>query len=203
MGKNDAWRGSMDTWRARIAQWVARSNPADLMSVDIFFDLVGVHGDVTLADTLWRAGFDAARGNAVFAKLLADASGEMPSALNMLGGIRTESGRIDLKKTGLFGIVSIARVLAIRYHLLERATPARLAAAAALGRGANDLDALARAQSCFLDLIVAQQVADMQAGLPPSNKVAVKRLNRPQRAALRESLSAVRHLDSLTRDLLF
>ena len=203
MGKNDAWRGSMDTWRARIAQWVARSNPADLMSVDIFFDLVGVHGDVTLADTLWRAGFDAARGNAVFAKLLADASGEMPSALNMLGGIRTENGRIDLKKTGLFGIVSIARVLAIRYHLLERATPARLAAAAALGRGAHDLDALARAQSCFLDLIVAQQVADMQAGLPPSNKVAVKRLSRPQRAALRESLSAVRHLDTLTRDLLF
>ena len=203
MGKNDAWRGSMETWRARIAQWVARSNPADLMSVDIFFDLVGVYGDVTLADTLWRAGFDAARGNAVFAKLLAETSGEMPSALTMLGGIRTENGRIDLKKSGLFGIVTIARVLAIRYHLLERATPARLSAAAALGRGAQDLDALARAQSCFLDLIVAQQVADMQAGLPPSNKVAVKRLARPQRADLRASLSAVRHLDTLTRDLLF
>jgi CBS domain-containing protein len=203
MGKNDAWRGSMDTWRTRIAQWIARSSPADLMSVDIFFDLVGVYGDVTLADALWRAGFDAARGNTVFAKLLAEVSGEMPSALNILGGIRTENGRIDLKKSGLFGIVAIARVLAIRYHLLERATPARLAAVVALGRSASDLEALDRAQAVFLDLIVAQQVADVQAGLPPSNKVVVKGLTRPQRAALRESLSAVRHLDTLTRDLLF
>ncbi len=203
MGKNEAWRGSLATWRARIAQWIARSKPADLMSVDIFFDMVGVHGDVTLADVLWRAGYDAAQGNAVFAKLLAEVSGEMPSGFTMLGGLRTENGRIDLKRTGLFGIVATARVLAIRYHLLERATPARLAAAAALGRGANDLDALARAQSAFLDLIVAQQVADMQAGLPPGNKVAVKRLSRPQRAALRQALAAVGHLDTLTRDLLF
>jgi CBS domain-containing protein len=203
MGKNDAWRGSMATWRARIDHWIAHSKPADLLSVDIFFDLVGVHGDVTLADALWRAGFDAARGNAIFAKLLAEAPGEMPSGFNMLGFLRTENGRIDLKRTGLFGVVSTARVLAVRYHLLERATPARLAAAAALGRGANDLEALARAQAEFLDLIVAQQVADIAAGLPPSNKVAVKRLSRPQHAALRQALAAVGHLDTLTRDLLY
>ena len=85
MGKNAAWRGSLVTWRARIDHWIARSKPADLISVDIFFDLVGVFGDVTLADALWRAGFDAARGNAVFAKLLAEASGDMPSGFNMLG----------------------------------------------------------------------------------------------------------------------
>jgi CBS domain-containing protein len=203
MAKNEQWRGSMSTWRARIDSWIARSKPADLLSIDIFFDLVGVHGDITLANDLWHAGFAAARGNAIFAKLLADAAGEMPSGLNFLGAPRTENGRIDLKKTGLFGIVASARVLAIRYHLLERATPDRLVAAAGLGRGGHDLAELARAQGVFLDLIVGQQLVDIQAGLPPSNKVAVRRLSREQRDAMRESLRAVQHLGPLTRDLLF
>lgn len=203
MAKNAAWRGSMATWRARIADWIARSNPADLLSVDIFFDLVGVHGDAALANELWRAAFDAARGNAGFAKLLAEAAGEVEPGLNLWGGLRTENGRINLKRAGLFGIVTTARVLAICHHRLERSTPARLAAIAALGRGAKELPALARAQGVFLDLILTQQLADMRDGLPPGNKVAVKRLSREQRNALSESLSAVRHLDDLTRDLLF
>jgi DNA polymerase-3 subunit epsilon/CBS domain-containing protein len=204
MARNASWRGSVDTWRGRVAEWITRSNPADLLSVDIFFDLVGVHGDARLAHDLWRGAFDAAAGNAGFAKLLAEASGDVQSGIAMFGGFRTENGRLDLKASGLFGIVATARVLAIRHHLLERSTPARLAAIAALGRGGEqDIEALGRAQALLLDLVLRQQLADLQAGLPPSNKVAVKRLSRNQRAALRESLAAVRHLDALTRDLMF
>ncbi len=203
MAKNAPWRGSLATWRARVTDWIARSNPADLLSVDIFFDLIGVHGDAVLAQELWRGAFDSAQGNAAFAKLLAEAAGEVESGLNIFGGLRTENGRVDLKKAGLFGIVTAARVLAIRYHLLERSTPGRLAAIAALGRGGGDLGALTQAHGLLLDLILDQQIADIQAGLPPSNKVAVKRLSREQRSSLRESLAAVRHLDTLMRDLLF
>jgi len=203
MAKNEHWRGSLATWHDRVGNWITHSRPEDLLSVDIFFDLIGVHGDVALAERLWRGAFDAAKGHAAFAKLLAQSAGDTPSGLNFFGGVRTEDGRIDLKLMGLFGIVSTARVLAIRHHLLERSTPARLAAVAALGRGKNDLDALAHAQAVFLHLIAEQQVADMQAGLPPGNKVAVRRLSREQRNDLREALGAVRHLDTLTRDLLF
>ena len=204
MAKNPQWRGSMATWCARITDWVTRSNPADLLSVDIFFDLIGVHGDVALANEIWRGAFDTAQGNAPFAKLMAEAAGEVEAGITMFGGLRTENGRIDLKKTGLFGIVTSARVLAIRHHLLERSTPARLSAIAALGRGGGlDLDALARAHAEFLDLILAQQIADIHDGRPPNNKVLVKRLSREQRMRLREALRAVRHLDALTHDLLF
>lgn len=204
MARNEQWRGSVETWRVRVADWVTRSNPRDLLSVDIFFDLVGVHGDTAMAETLWRAGFDLAQGNAAFAKLLADASGPAESATNLFGGFRTENGRIDLKRTGLFGIVSTARVLAIRHHLLARATPARLAAVAALGRGGGeDLAALDRAQAVFLDLILAQQLADIESGFPAGNSVVVRTLSRERRERLREALSAVRHVDTLTHDLLF
>ena len=112
-------------------------------------------------------------------------------------------GRIDLKKSGLFGIVSAARALAIRHHVAERSTPARLAGVQALGLGEADLDALVDAQRTFLELILAQQVSDIADGIPPTNKVEVKPLSRRERGRLHGALAAVGSLDTLTRDLLF
>ena len=100
----------------------------------------------SLANELWRAAFDAAQGNAAFAKLLVEAAGEVEPGITMFGGFRTESGRIDLKKAGFLASSQPRAVLAIRHHLLERSTPARLSAVASLGRGGGpDLDALTRA----------------------------------------------------------
>ncbi len=204
MAKNPAWRGSMRTWRTRIDDWIERSNPQDLLAVDIFFDLRDAHGDAALADTLWRAGFDAARGKAGFGKLLAEASGQVEPGLGLFGGFKTKQGRINLKKAGLFGIVTTARVLAICHHVVERSTPARLAGVKALGLGAeHDLDALADAHGVFLDCILGQQIEDIEHGLPPTNAVMVKRLGKRERERLRDALEAVRHLDDVTRDLLF
>ncbi len=203
MAKNEQWRGSLDTWRARIEGWIGRSDPSDLLSVDIFFDLAGVHGDLGLANRVWQEGYDAARGNAGFAKLLIEAAGQVESGLTFFGGFRSEGGRLDLKRTGLFGIVSIARALSIRHHVVERSTRARLAGLAALDRGRSDLESLARAQGVFLDLILSQQLVDIGAGRPPANAVEIKRLPREDRARLKDALGATAHLDELSRDLLF
>jgi CBS domain-containing protein len=204
MAKNPQWRGSLATWHARIKDWIRRSDPADLLSVDIFFDLRPVHGDGALCIGVWQEAFDAARGEVGFAKLLAEAAGGVESALGLFGRFKTDRGRIDLKKAGLFGIVTTARVLAIRHHVVERATPDRLAGVMALGLGSEaDLDALVEAQAVFLDLMLAQQIQDIAHGTPPSNAVAVRRLTRGERERLRAALAAVEHLDDLTRDLLF
>src|SRR5258708_9744937 len=101
------------------------------------------HGDGRLCTTIWRDAFDAARGQLGFAKLLAEAAGGGESGLGLLGRFRTSQGRIDLKKVGLFRIVSTARALAIRHHLVWPSTLARLAGIKAVGIGASsDLDAL-------------------------------------------------------------
>jgi CBS domain-containing protein len=203
MAKNPQWRGSIAIWQGRIEDWIRRSNPHDLLSVDIFFDLRPVHGEAGLANHIWRTAFDAARGDAAFAKLLAESAGAREAGFNWLGRFKTDKGRIDLKKAGLFGIVNMARTLAIRHHVVERSTTARLAGIKALGRGAEaDLDALADAQGTFLDLILNQQIVDIEHGRPATNRVAVERLSRRDRSRLRVALEAVEHLDELTRDLL-
>lgn len=203
MAKNAPWRGSVATWRQRIDNWILRSNPADLLSVDIFFDLRAVHGDGSLAVVVRQAAFDAAKGQAAFAKLLVEGI-STPTSLKFFGGIRTEGGRIDLKAAGLFGLVAAARAMAIRYHVMERSTSARLAGVKALVHvSQSDLDALGDAQGVFLDLIVSQQIEDIAHGTPPSNAVSVKRLSARDRDRLHGALEAVTAVDGLTRDLLF
>jgi CBS domain-containing protein len=203
MAKNPQWRGSVSDWRDRIGKWIARSSPADLLSVDIFYDMRGVHGDSSLADRVWREAFELAKGQSAFAKLLVEPPGATKAGLNLFGGFRTENGRLDVKMTGLFGLVSAARALAICHHVVERSTRARLAGIQALGMGSQDFDALLEAHGVFMDLIVGQQIADMERGIPPSNAVEVKRLSARDRDRLRKALKATSQLDQLVRDHLF
>ena len=204
MASSADWRGSVATWQGRVGEWIGRSRPQDLLAVDIFFDMRGVHGQLPLADSLWRYAYGAADGQVEFAKLLVEASGPVERGTGFFGRIRTQNGRIDLKRTGLFGIVSMARALAIRHHVLERATPARLLGIRALDVGGDqDIEALIDAHATFQDFILSQQLADINAGKPASNAVAVKRLTAQERQRLQTALQAVGHLDELTRDLLF
>ena len=189
MAKNADWRGSVATWRERIGHWIGRSNPQDLLNVDIFFDLRCVHGDVGMAEALWRGAFDAAKGRADFAKLLIEAAGAVQPALGWFGRFRTEQGRIDLKKAGLFGIVSAARALAIRHHVVELSTPARLDGVKAVLPGAeSELEMLKDAHGVFVDMILGQQLDDIGRGVAPTNTVAIDRLSGRERTRLRVAL---------------
>jgi DNA polymerase-3 subunit epsilon/CBS domain-containing protein len=204
MAKNPEWRGSVATWRGRIDHWIGRSNPQDLLNVDIFFDLRCVHGDIPVAEALWRGAFDAAKGRADFAKLLVEAAGAVQPALGWFGRFITEQGRVDLKKSGLFGIVSAARALAIRHHVVELSTPARLDGVKALVPSAEgDLELLKDSHGVFIDRILAQQLEDIGHGVVPTNNVAVDRLSLRERTRLRIALESVTHLNDLVRDLLF
>jgi CBS domain-containing protein len=205
MAKNASWRGSVGTWEHRIDGWIGRSSPEDLLSVDIFFDMKPVHGDAPLALSLWRAAFDRAHDNAGFAKLLVDASAaHAAKALSWFGRVKTVNGRIDLKRTGTFGLVTAARVLAIRHHVVERSTFARFAGVDAKDLGHEiDFGRFAQALELFLAMILKQQVEDIGQGLRPCNGVAVQGLSRYEREQLRETLAAVEHVGDFVRDLLF
>ena len=163
-----------------------------------------MHGDADLANRLRENALNAAKGQAAFAKLLVESAGKFETGLTFMRGFRTERGRINLKKTGLFAIVTAARALAICHHVVQRSTSERLAGLKGLGIGGEaDLDALVEAHSVFLDLILAQQIEDIEHGTPASNTVAIKNLSKRDQIRLRASLRAVEQLDQLTRDLLF
>jgi DNA polymerase-3 subunit epsilon/CBS domain-containing protein len=204
MASKAPFRGSMRTWRERIAQWVERARPEDLLNVDIFYDMRPVRGDGALARSLWEEAWQAARGRPAFLRLLAEANETGGSAFGLLGRLRREDGRIDLKSHGLRPIVANARLLALRHGISVRSTAERLAGVRGLGvGGASDLAAADAVHERILDLILRAQIADIAAGRPPSNRVPFKIVERRGgMAALKADLRLVSILDDLARDQL-
>ena len=161
------------------------------------------------ATSAWRMRCGAARSKPRTAGRISPSSWSRPRAPCSPGSAGSaasgpKQGRIDLKKAGLFGIVSAARALAIRHHVVELATPARLdGVKAALPRAESELDMLKDAHGVFVDMILAQQLDDIGRGVAPTNTVAVDRLGARERTRLRIALESVAHLNDMVRDLLF
>jgi DNA polymerase-3 subunit epsilon/CBS domain-containing protein len=199
MAANAQWRGSTQEWEARIAAWLRRARPEDLLNVDIFFDLAPVAGDARLAFSLHESAVAAASRTPPFLALLAASTRGLLPLLGHFGRLRTVDGRVDLKRCGLLPIVSLARALALRIGSTERTTQGRLREAAAAERisqvdAANVLELHAR----LLSLVLGQQLADLEDGVRPSNRVLVKALRRSEAKDLARQL---RRLEEILQSL--
>lgn len=205
MAKYRAWRMSLDDWRATIDSWVRRQRPEDLLNVDIFFDGITVHGDLALGEAAWNHAWDRGHNAPDFLKLLTEVARERGMPFTVFGNLRVdERGRIDLKRTGLMPIFTSARVLSIRHDVRARSTPERLAGVAAKGIGAaSDMEAIIEAHKIILGVMLAQQLLDIETGIPPSSKVAPDHLDRKERASLRKALGKVDAVIDLVGEGLF
>jgi DNA polymerase-3 subunit epsilon/CBS domain-containing protein len=124
------------------------------------------------------------------------------TAFGLFGRLRTEEGRIDLKRRGLVPIVASARLLALHHGIAVRSTVDRLQGVRALGiGGAHDLGEAIAVHQRILDLILRAQVADIAAGQSPSNRVPLAMVDqRHGTARLKEDLRLISVLDDLARD---
>jgi DNA polymerase-3 subunit epsilon/CBS domain-containing protein len=193
MARNREWRKSVGDWRETIDGWIRRQRPADLLNVDIFFDLVPVYGDYALAETIWNHAY--ARGHAApdFQNLLIENARRRSTPFTLLGALRLdEKNRVDLKKSGLMPIFGSARVLSIRHDVRARSTADRLNGVASKGIGSPEtVAAILDAQRELLGAVMMQQVEDAKAGVPLSPRVDPKLFGKSGKAKLRRALSVV------------
>lgn len=198
MMSNAQWRKPLAAWRETVSEWLAGARPEDILGSDIFFDARPVHGDGRLAREMLAAAASQARAARSFQLALARQSADTGSPFRLIGGLRLEEGRLDLKRYGLMPLFTTARVLALRHGFDERSTPARLRAAAALGvPGSAQVDGLLEAHALFVDLVLRQQLRDLDAGIAPSNRIDPAQLAGARRHELRDALSRVRGVADL------
>lgn len=203
MARNAGFRGSLETWTERIDEWLRRLRPEDLLNVDIFYDLKPVHGDVALGAALFDHAYARGHAEPTFAKLL----GEQIVAGNpftFLGGLHLEDGRLDVKMHGLFPIVAAARALAIRHDIRAVSTRARLEGLLSLDIGGKeDLKAMLAGHAFLIGLLLDQQIRDIYAGVPVSNRVELAAMPREGQAGLKTLIRRLQSTPQLVRDLMF
>jgi signal-transduction protein with cAMP-binding, CBS, and nucleotidyltransferase domain/DNA polymerase III epsilon subunit-like protein len=208
MARNRQWRRRHREWREQLNSWADRPSPQTLLNADIFYDFTPVHASsqigAELAQQLRADAADIARHSLSMLRAMGEAAGSHKAPLGLFGRLRKDDqGRIDLKSGGLLPIVSGARAVALRQGVTALSTPERLVQAArTAGRSEEDAALLADIHGFLMRLILTQQVADIDAGISPSNKVSVAKLSHREHGQLREALSRVDLIQGMLRDLL-
>jgi DNA polymerase-3 subunit epsilon/CBS domain-containing protein len=205
MASEPAFRGSVATWVERMEHWLGRSNPHDLLNVDIVFDARTVHGDPALFHGLMEKFTVAASDNAAFLKLMIASHPDISPPVSFFGALKgDDEGRLDLKKHLISRVVAAARVLAIRHRQHKRATIERLAAIQSLNLGPlASLDDLAQAYARAQGLVLGSQLASIANGRPPDNRVILSELSPLERARLKDDLSSIANLGEVVRSAVF
>ena len=214
MLSNPHWRGSVREFSARATDWLLHADGEKLMALAIFLDAHCVAGDASLLAAVRAALFGLATDNdAVLARFAAaiDAFAQDSGWLHRLfgRGERTAAdAAFDIKKQGLFPLVHGVRALALRAHLQETSTTARLEALVTAGQfeRAFATDVL-ESLSFFMGLRLKAGLADLAAGRPVSGKIQVAHLTSLERDLLKDTLDIVKrfrrtlhtrfHLDQL------
>lgn len=191
MAKNREWRRSLAEWRAEIERWIRKKEGENLLNVDIFFDFAPVTGDRALAEAL-RKHATAIGQEPLLLRFLAEDVVGVHSPLRMFGWIRTEHGRFDIKRGGLFPIAAVSRMIALKQGIEATSTTERLARlATARAIGETDASHLRWAYGVLMGALLDQQLADVAAGTRPSTRVEPGRLSPVARKSLRRALRQV------------
>lgn len=208
MAKNRHWRRRLGEWLTQAHQWAEHPKPDALLNVDIFYDFTPVHASSQaarhLAASLRNQTSEIARNSLSMLRAMGESAGAHAPPLGLFGRIRKDDkGRVDLKTGGLLPIVSGARAIALRQGVAALSTPERLLQSASQsGRSEQDAALLANVHGFLLGLILSQQIADIEAGIAPSNRVDIGRLSRAEQDHLKDGLSRIALISDMLRDLL-
>ncbi len=202
MASNAALCLSDGEWQAKMNGWIEASMPKALLDAAICFDFRALHGDASLAVALrdWVA--VRIRHYPAFLRHMAEAALQAGPGLTRFGGFATEAmpdapGTINLKSQGVRIFVDVARIYALAHGLPQTNTADRLRASRA-ALGMNEAEAADAIEAFYLiqRLRLRQQVAQPEGEREAANRVAPERLNRLDRAALKEALRIARDLQT-------
>lgn len=201
MASNPEWRLSVKGWKKSIKTWIKRKSPGDILNCDIFFDAVGVHGDMELANKILDYAFKIGGDSNLFIKLMSINACRFSSPLGLFGRFKLDNGRMDLKMGGIMPLFSTARTLAIKHGIRAQSTPERFAELRSkLGKMKKTIKNLRQAHRIIFNIILEQQLLDLEAGIPVSNRVAPASLSSASRDQLSWALEQVPNVSNLLGD---
>ncbi|MCP4574075.1 MAG: cyclic nucleotide-binding/CBS domain-containing protein [bacterium] len=184
------WNKSLDAWTDTVAGWIREPTPDNLMVSSIFFDFRAVAGDLD-ASPLADLVADAAESQ-LFMAHLARVSLRFKPPLGLFRRIKSDGGRVDLKKRGIASIAAAARVYALESGTRGRPTRERLEAAMAAGVVSRDLGHnLVETYRFLLQLRLDAQLTALREGREPDNDIRLAALSSLEHRHLKDAFGAI------------
>ncbi|MPW35670.1 putative nucleotidyltransferase substrate binding domain-containing protein [Vibrio sp. B1Z05] len=193
MATNPIWRMTQTEWEECFADWIDNPNAKALLNASIFFDLVGVHGQLKWADKLNRFITERAKNNSKFLYCLArNALNRTPPLGFFKSFVMEKDGNhknsINLKRRGTAPLADLIRVHALAVGSTQKNSFERLddiLDSGILPRGrAQDLkDALE-----FISLVrIRHQAIDINEEREPDNNIEPENLSDFERRNLKNA----------------
>lgn len=198
---NPHWRMTESQWRARLHDWRSHYDAQAAMDLAITLDARVVAGNAGLFAPL-DAQLRALGGDDRLLHAMAASALQFENPLSIFGQLRQDEHGLDIKRGGIFPIVHGLRCLALKHGIAQRNSFARgeaLVQAGALDEalGRDLAQTLAVLQRLRLDA----QLAALDAGNTPDNRLHPEALRRLDRELLRDALRVVKAFQQQLRSV--
>lgn len=201
MVNNAYWRMSQAQWRRRIDTWRRDSSGQTVLDLSIALDARPIAGNAALFEPVKEAMMALGQDH-VLMRFMAESALGFGTPLTLFGKVRTDQGRADLKKGGVFPLVHGVRTLALTHGVRRNSSFDRLAELGAKGVLSAEMTRdVTQALAVFQRLRLAQQLADDEAGLPIGNSVDVRGMRKLDRELLRDALRVVNAFKDRLREV--
>lgn len=192
------WCQPLPGWQATFRGWIGTPDPQALLDASSFFDWRVVHGALDLAP-LEDVVRGASRESTFLAHLARTALGFTPP-LGAFRQIKLDHGGVDLKRSGLAPIVSLARLFALEAATSERGTLDRLSAASAAGvLSAEGAATLSEAFRFLMRLRLRDQLQALRSGTEPQAVAMFEGFSTLERSQLKDVFLAIREVQESVR----
>lgn len=200
MVSNPDWTQPVDAYKKTLSRWINQPDEISFNQLAVFLDASPIAGDARLLTTLKEHVFDLLDNQSVVLGHIAKPMLAFPTPLGLFNRLITEkqppyTGKLDIKKGGVFPIVHGVRCLALEQRVLETSTLDRIHVLSSLGVFTRGLSAdLIETLDILSSLRVRAQLEQLARGDPCDNYVNPRDLGNRDRDLLRSSLKIVKEL---------
>lgn len=205
MASNPLWRRSTSEWKQALDGWISEPTHENILNYSMFSDARTIYGDSTHETRVKDHVRQRTHEYAPFLVHMAKNVLRFPPPVGFFGRLKVETrgeyrGKLDIKKGGIFPITEGIKTLGLQAGFLSGSTRHKIYLLQEAGvlsqRDALDIET---SFQFFVDLRLRNQLAEIEAGLKPSNYIDPKQLNFTARARLKTGFGIVTSLQSFLK----
>src|SRR5919106_1758838 len=193
------WCKPLAAWQELFTQWTRLPKPDALLDAAIFFDFRAVAGTLSLQPL--EEIIAAAKSQQLFLAHMARGALDFYPPLGFFNRLRSDHGKVDLKKGGIVPVVALARVAALAAGSRERSTLERLHVVPASGAflSREDATALGEIFPFLFHLRLQQQLNSVATKRAIDHMVPLAELSNLARRHLKEAFVLIKGIQDAVR----